>query len=391
MIPQNSGKKVYLQFRQESLFTMKKTILAVMFLVGCGAEPADDTYYSSQSQGVTFGFPVSIAEAPYIVSLRDADGEHHCGGSILSSTKILTATHCISPKFGNVILAGFTQQSQTAQAQRRKVAPGGTNRIAEFTTGDITVLTLSEPLNFNANVQPIRIVSPLDTEFPAVGQETFLTGWGDIDLALDPRLQGIRDRIKLRATLIANTQIRIFFLETDIASATATIASGANSFTPQELAQQEAELTKLQTALENQKKTEAEITQELEELEKTKKQLEAAGIVGGATAGSGDISNVALTIPDHLQGVHLKLSDAVVGSPFIGTKPISDATRRDACSGDSGGPLVFQTGQGPIQVGVVSAGESACGTSEFSFGDGTYGNVKTFHGEIIADVNRGNE
>ena len=49
---------------------MKKNVLAVMFLVGCGAESGDDSYYGSQSQGVTFGFPVNIATAPYTVSLR---------------------------------------------------------------------------------------------------------------------------------------------------------------------------------------------------------------------------------------------------------------------------------------------------------------------------------
>ena len=93
-------------------------------------------------------------------------------------------------------------------------------------------------------------------------------------------------------------------------------------------------------------------------------------------------------MPDHLQGVQLKLVEAVVGAPFIKAQAVSDATRRDACSGDSGGPLVFQTGQGPVQVGVVSFGDSACGTSDFGFGNSAYSNVKTFHGEIIADVNR---
>ena len=112
--------------------------------------------------------------------------------------------------------------------------------------------------------------------------------------------------------------------------------------------------------------------------------------MGGAVAGSVDVSNVELATSDHLQGVQLKLSDAVVGAPFIEAKAVSDATRRAACFGDSGGPLVFQTAQGRVQVGVASSTDDEfCGTSDSDFGSGAYGNVKTFHGKIIADVNRG--
>ena len=143
---------------------------------------------------------------------------------------------------------------------------------------------MSEPLNFNANVQPVRIVSPLDTGFPVAGQETFLTGWGDIDIALDPRVQEIVDRIELRQNDRLIVQLEIFSIEDDIVSATEAIAAGANSFTPQELAQQEAELAMLQAALEDEKKIKAEINQELEELEETEKQIQAGrvDIVGGA-------------------------------------------------------------------------------------------------------------
>ena len=421
---------------------MKNNTLAIMFLVGCSSGSGDDRYHDSQSQSITFGFPVNIATAPYMVSLRDTNGDHHCGGSVLSSTKILTASHCISSRFGRVILAGFTQQSQTAQAQRREVAPGGINRIAESETGDITVLTLSEPLNFNANLQPIRIVSPLDTGFPAVGQETFVAGWGAIDIALAPRLQETRDRIVLRKDALRETQKQINEIEVDIEYEIFEIAEEAEdiafdveaiekaieeeaeaiadgdeaSFTPQEIAERQAKIAerqakiaerqakipKRQAALKTERKIEAKITQEIKELEetlkKTRDQLAVVGItdiVGGAAAGSGDVSTIGLTSglgPDHLQGVYVKLVEVTDGDLFIFAKAVSDATRRSACFGDSGGPLVFQTTQGPVQIGVVSfTGDFDCGTSDFTFGGNGYSNVKIFHKDIIAELNRGNE
>lgn len=45
------------------------------------------------------GFPISIETVPYQVSLQmvEMDGEvgHFCGGSIISESYILTASHCV--------------------------------------------------------------------------------------------------------------------------------------------------------------------------------------------------------------------------------------------------------------------------------------------------------
>ena len=60
------------KIEQEKVFVMKKTALMIMFLVACSAGSADDRYHDSQSQGITFGFPVNITAVPYMVSLRGA-------------------------------------------------------------------------------------------------------------------------------------------------------------------------------------------------------------------------------------------------------------------------------------------------------------------------------
>jgi len=40
------------------------------------------------------GTTVRAGEYPFIVSLRRANGEHFCGGSLLNANTIVTAAHC---------------------------------------------------------------------------------------------------------------------------------------------------------------------------------------------------------------------------------------------------------------------------------------------------------
>lgn len=42
------------------------------------------------------GTQTSAARYPYIVSLRDANGNHFCGGSLVAPLVVLTAAHCIA-------------------------------------------------------------------------------------------------------------------------------------------------------------------------------------------------------------------------------------------------------------------------------------------------------
>lgn len=64
-----------------------KLVVGLLGLVACvSAVP---------SGRVVGGVDANVGQFPHQVSLQRQDGSHTCGGSIISSTFILTAAHCV--------------------------------------------------------------------------------------------------------------------------------------------------------------------------------------------------------------------------------------------------------------------------------------------------------
>lgn len=60
------------------------------------AKTTDSSDVDKQDTKIFGGRDTQIHEAPYIAALQTTkDGEHICGGVIISETMILTAAHCI--------------------------------------------------------------------------------------------------------------------------------------------------------------------------------------------------------------------------------------------------------------------------------------------------------
>ncbi|XP_047347015.1 chymotrypsin-1-like [Vespa velutina] len=129
------------------------------------------------------GSRAAIGEFPYQVSLR-VNGNHICGGSIISSRHVVTAAHCVNnwvnipnPYYtivtGTIYLgnSGQTHNIASVTVHPRYIGTSQTSWI-----NDVAVLALEEPINFNIYQKPIPL---LETEIPD-NSLLHLSGWGKI-------------------------------------------------------------------------------------------------------------------------------------------------------------------------------------------------------------------
>ncbi|XP_039598749.1 transmembrane protease serine 9-like [Polypterus senegalus] len=118
---------------------------------------------------------------PWQVSLR-LQGQHFCGGSLISDRWVLTAAHCFigAPDWESmmVMAGGYRLSFFNGNEVLRKI-----KRIViherfdvELLLNDITLLELEAPVLFTPHVQPICL--PFESHKFAVGTSCIITGWG---------------------------------------------------------------------------------------------------------------------------------------------------------------------------------------------------------------------
>ena len=170
----------------------------------CGCGKLDAALTSSRIVG---GEDAVENSWPMIVSLRlSGTNDHSCGGTIVSSSYILTAAHClrqvsIENPMGITIAAGMTNRLDPLQiirnVDRIYIHPNFTG-IARDNRHDIALLHLDQPFVFesNANVTKTcihRIDPPFPTnQHPRNGTRLSVIGWGTLwpgDLYLPEILQ----------------------------------------------------------------------------------------------------------------------------------------------------------------------------------------------------------
>lgn len=132
------------------------------------------------------GTGTTIQRHPYVASLRRQDGIHDihiCGASILSTTRALSAAHCVSGQASHLsIQAGSTMRTGDANAQIRRMThyENHPQHDRPPTANDISILFWEAPLTFGATVRPIAFPAT-DGAIP-YGQNATLSGWGRLTL-----------------------------------------------------------------------------------------------------------------------------------------------------------------------------------------------------------------
>ncbi|XP_052432871.1 suppressor of tumorigenicity 14 protein homolog [Carassius gibelio] len=146
----------------------------------CGVRP----YKHNRIVG---GQNADVGEWPWQVSLHFQTSGHVCGASIISNKWLLSAAHCFiqpDPAYKQIsnwlTYSGLRDQNIQDSVQRRTLKTIITHPKYDSMTYDydISVLELSDPLNFTNTVHPICLPAP--THVFWAGSACFVTGWGTL-------------------------------------------------------------------------------------------------------------------------------------------------------------------------------------------------------------------
>ncbi|CAF3394991.1 unnamed protein product [Rotaria socialis] len=160
--------------------------------LSCGCGMSDVALMSSRIVG---GENAIKNSWPMVVSLRfNGTNDHSCGGTILSSSYILTAAHCfrqisIDDPRGITIAAGMLNRSDPLQiirnVDRIYIHPNFTNLPDDY-RHDVALLHIDQPFVFasNSNITKtcIHRINPLIpvSENPKNGSRLAVIGWGQL-------------------------------------------------------------------------------------------------------------------------------------------------------------------------------------------------------------------
>ncbi|XP_032671248.1 chymotrypsin-1-like [Odontomachus brunneus] len=150
------------------------TKLAILLVVGVIA-----MVYGDEPEPIVGGNMASQGQFPHQISLRE-DDYHICGGSIISSTHILTAAHCItSPNIAPrlTVRTGTNNVKSGGQVHKVKCVQVHSGFDKYCLENDIALLTLASPISFTSQQSAV----PLASMDYANGQNrAMISGWGQL-------------------------------------------------------------------------------------------------------------------------------------------------------------------------------------------------------------------
>jgi len=154
------------------------TQIATATASNCGARISP----TRSPQRIVGGQPADVREWPWMVSVQSIGFGHICGGTLISSQHVLSATHCfdlvpassLSVKLGEYDLNDFWSDTATIEVGVKSIQ-NNVDYSSSTLVNDITVLTLEREVAFSADVAPICL-PPAGDSF--VDKTATITGWG---------------------------------------------------------------------------------------------------------------------------------------------------------------------------------------------------------------------
>ncbi|ROT73444.1 putative trypsin I-P1-like [Penaeus vannamei] len=137
----------------------------------CGAAPDD-----AGATRIVGGEEASEGEYPWMALLEISTdfGDFLCGGAIVTTRHVLTASHCVTVTAGEYnVDSNRETETQVIKAKRVTMHPKYNSSTQE---NDIALITLKKALVWKDNIGPICL--PPDADFE--GRSAVVTGWGTL-------------------------------------------------------------------------------------------------------------------------------------------------------------------------------------------------------------------
>ena len=129
---------------------------------------------------VVGGAPGTITSTPWQVAVF-IGGNSLCGGSLIASTWVLTAAHCVAGAAPPRVFAGITNLGERSAATELPVVRTLVHPNYDSTryTADLALLELGRPITPSDTVRIIPLPAGQDAaSWPAVGTPAQISGWG---------------------------------------------------------------------------------------------------------------------------------------------------------------------------------------------------------------------
>jgi trypsin len=131
----------------------------------------------SPARAIVNGSAAPEGAYPFMAALVDGTDFQFCGGSVVGSSWVLTAAHCVADGSAAdlYVITGRTDLSNTGQGQKIKVSQVFVNPAYDGNGHDSALLKLSTATTAPA----ITLAGAADDGYEAAGTVVRVTGWGD--------------------------------------------------------------------------------------------------------------------------------------------------------------------------------------------------------------------